>query len=93
MKLKIVVDKNLCIGAASCVTVSPAYFQLNNENKAVVVENGVSVEPDNRVYERVVEADNNQIAEIVLAAQSCPTTAVFVYNNETGERLYPLENI
>lgn len=32
---KIVVDWNLCIGAASCVAVAPGVFELDAENKAV----------------------------------------------------------
>ena len=33
---KIVIDRDLCIGAASCVAVSGATYELDNENKAVV---------------------------------------------------------
>jgi ferredoxin len=33
---KIVVDRDLCIGAASCVAVSGVTFELDEENKAVV---------------------------------------------------------
>ena len=33
---KIVVDRNLCIGAASCIAVAPGVFELDSENKAVV---------------------------------------------------------
>ena len=35
---KIIVDRDLCIGAASCVAVSPATYKLDNENKAIVVD-------------------------------------------------------
>lgn len=35
---KIIVDLDLCIGAASCVAVSPDTFQLNSENKAEVLD-------------------------------------------------------
>lgn len=34
---KIVVDRDLCIGAASCIAVSGATYELDNENKAVVI--------------------------------------------------------
>jgi ferredoxin len=34
---KIVVDRDLCIGVASCVAVSPATFELDGENKAVAI--------------------------------------------------------
>jgi ferredoxin len=33
---KIVVDRDLCIGAASCIAVSGETWELDNENKAVV---------------------------------------------------------
>lgn len=45
-KYKIKVIRSLCIGAASCVAVSPATFQLDNENKAVVQEGSADV-PEN----------------------------------------------
>jgi len=33
---KIVIDRDLCIGAASCIAVSGETYELDNENKAVV---------------------------------------------------------
>ena len=38
--------RHLCIGAASCVAVSPAVFQLDSENKAVVPDGAEDV-PEN----------------------------------------------
>ena len=35
---KIVVDRDLCIGAASCIAVAGLTYQLDNENKAVVLD-------------------------------------------------------
>jgi ferredoxin len=35
-KYQIKVIRKLCIGAASCVAVSPAVFQLDKDNKAIV---------------------------------------------------------
>lgn len=37
-KYRIKVDQNLCIGAASCVALAPKIFQLNQDNKAYVVD-------------------------------------------------------
>lgn len=34
---KIEIDRNLCIGAASCMAVAPEVFELDSENKAVVI--------------------------------------------------------
>jgi ferredoxin len=39
---KIVVDRDLCIGAASCVAVSGDTWELDNENKAVVTHADVA---------------------------------------------------
>lgn len=35
---KIVIDRELCIGAASCVAIAPGVFALDSENKAFVVD-------------------------------------------------------
>jgi ferredoxin len=34
----IVVDENLCIGAAPCVAIAGSVFQLNDEGKAIVID-------------------------------------------------------
>lgn len=86
MKLKVVVDPDLCIGAASCVTVSPSTFRMNEENKAFVLDHGE--EPGGPTYEREIEVTEDEKEEIILAAQSCPTLAIFVYDEE-GNQLYP----
>jgi len=35
---KIVVDRDLCIGAATCIATSPGTYELDGENKAVVID-------------------------------------------------------
>lgn len=45
-KYKLKVIRSLCIGAASCVAVSPSTFQLDNQNKAVIQE-GSTDTPEN----------------------------------------------
>ena len=35
---KIVVDQDICIGSAPCVTIAPGVFQLNDDNKAYIVD-------------------------------------------------------
>ena len=37
-KYKVKVIRSLCIGAASCIAVSPNIFKLDGENKAVILE-------------------------------------------------------
>ncbi len=35
---KIVVDQDACIGAASCVVITPGVFQLDDDDKAYIVD-------------------------------------------------------
>ncbi len=35
---RVEVDRDLCIGAAPCVVVAPGVFQLDEENKAVIID-------------------------------------------------------
>ena len=68
---RIFVDRDLCIGAASCIAIAPGVFALDSENKAVVTN------PQG--------ADNETI---LLAAQSCPTRAIVLFD-EKGNQIYP----
>ena len=36
--MKIVVDKNLCIGCGTCVVIAPKTFKLDKEGKAELIE-------------------------------------------------------
>lgn len=86
MKLRIVVDPDLCIGAASCVTVAPESFVLNTDNKAEVLDNGEA--PDGPQYERTVEMTEDEKQNLIVAAQSCPTLAITIFD-ENDVQIYP----
>lgn len=85
-RITVKVDPDLCIGAASCVTIAPETFQMNDENKAYVLDH--STEPTPRTYERVLEVTEAEKETIILGAQSCPTLAIFIYD-ENGVQLFP----
>jgi len=68
---KIYVDRELCIGAASCIAIAPGVFRLDGENKAFVYD-----------------AKGADDETILLAAQSCPTRAIILYD-ESGNQIYP----
>ncbi|MDH7476670.1 MAG: ferredoxin [Microgenomates group bacterium] len=59
---KVWVDRNLCIGAATCIAVAPKTFQLDKEGKAVILET----------------ADKEMIETIIEAAKACPVAAIFI---------------
>ena len=85
-KLTIKVDPDLCIGAASCVTIAPSTFILNAENKAEVLDHGSDAGSPS--YERMIEVTDAEQEEILLGAQSCPTLAIFIFD-ENGTQLFP----
>lgn len=68
---KIVIERELCIGAASCVAIAPGVFELDTENIAIIKD-----------------PKGNDDATVKAAAESCPTKAIFLYD-ETGKQLYP----
>ena len=68
-EVRIINDK--CIGAASCVAISPKTLKLNEKNIAEVISQD--------------DSDDNKL----LAAQSCPTSAVEIIDTTTGEMVWP----
>lgn len=36
--MKVRIDRDLCIGVSNCVAVAPTVFQLDKENKAIVLD-------------------------------------------------------
>lgn len=81
------VDRDLCIGAASCVAVYPEIFALDEESKAVILKKDGSQTSDHTSVDLLAcgEIDDDQL---LLSAQSCPTAAIFLYG-EDGTQLYP----
>jgi ferredoxin len=52
-RIHIEVDRGLCIGSGDCVDTAPDVFQLDSEDKAVVVD------PDGAPVDDVIEAASN----------------------------------
>ncbi len=71
--MKVEVKRDLCIGAANCIAIAPDLFELDQENKAVIKAGWESKVKDDVVME---------------AAKSCPTQAIFVYD-DAGKQLFP----
>ncbi len=84
---KVVVDRNLCIGAASCVVAAGEVFELDAENKAVMKLKG-SKKTSNATMKQELEAESINDETLLMAAQSCPTRAIFLYD-EDGKQVYP----
>ncbi|MFH0907109.1 MAG: ferredoxin [bacterium] len=65
--MKIKIDKNLCIGCGSCVSVCEDCFELTDDNKACVKQ-------DNQC-----NCDDECIKQVV---DICPVNAIEVENNK-----------
>jgi len=65
-KVKVRIDRNLCIGAASCVAVAPKMFALDNEAKAILLPT----------------SGEESFQSVVDAAKSCPVAAIFVEDEQ-----------
>jgi ferredoxin len=69
---KIVIDRKACIGAATCIVVSPKAFDLDEDGVAIVKEGALQ----------------SGDGELFVAAQSCPTQAILLYD-ESGKQIFP----
>jgi ferredoxin len=52
-QIHVTVDRSLCIGSGDCVDTAPNVFQLDEEDKAVVVD------PDGASVDEIVQAAGN----------------------------------
>jgi ferredoxin len=61
-KLIVHVDRDLCIGAASCIAVAPKTWALDNEAKAIFLDS----------------AEEESEQTIIDSAKSCPVAAIII---------------
>ena len=62
--MSVKVDRDLCIGAATCVAVAAKAFDLDTEAKAVILDS----------------ADEETREAIIEAAKACPTAAIIIHD-------------
>ncbi len=64
--LTVKVDRDLCIGAATCSAIASKTFALDEHGKAIIIET----------------AGADEDAKIIEAAQSCPVLAILIENEK-----------
>lgn len=60
------VDRDLCIGAASCIAIAPKTYALDNDAKAIILDTAVE--------------DSKEV--ILDSAKACPTAAIIIHNEK-----------
>ena len=78
-KIKIIYNRETCIGAAACAAMDPKYFEMDSEGKAVLKG---AKEIDGKF---ILEIDDND--DTYQAAESCPVRAIKLINLESGEEI------
>ncbi len=74
-KFKIVYDRDLCIGAASCVALNPDDFELDDEGKAIL--KGGEKNLKTGLYEKIIFKDKKfELRKD--ACESCPVRALWI---------------
>jgi ferredoxin len=66
---EIKVDKNKCVGAATCIIAAPKAFELNDRSIAVVKEDALKLSSE----------------ELLKAAQACPVKAITLVDEEGNQ--------
>jgi ferredoxin len=61
-KLTMRIDRNLCIGAGTCVAIAPKAWALDDEAKAIILD--------------TVESESDDV--LIEAAKGCPVLAIFI---------------
>lgn len=82
------IDRDQCIGAASCVAVYSEVFEIDDEAKAVLKLNSGDTTSD-RTEITALDVSSVDDDTLLLAAQSCPTAAIYLYD-ENGTQVFPL---
>lgn len=67
------IDRNLCIGAGTCVALAPKAWALDFEAKAIILDTS-SEESDQALMD---------------AAKGCPVAAITIMETATGKQLFP----
>ncbi len=82
--MRVKVDRDLCISAASCTALLPEVFELDDEGKAVIKSlKGAKTSDWTELTD--LPSDAKMVIE---AARSCPTNAIIVEDDE-GKQVYP----
>lgn len=82
--MRVRVDRDLCISAASCTALLPEVFELDEEGKATI-KNLKGTKTSDWTDLKDLPKELQLVLE---AARSCPTNAIIIEDDE-GKQVYP----
>ncbi len=84
MKLKIIYNRNACIGSSHCILSDPFNFALDNDFKAILID-GKEIVPG--IFEKIIETDSPHL--VINAAKTCTPKVIAIIDTETNKRIAP----
>lgn len=81
MKIKVSVDKKLCIGSGNCIVLAAKHFSMHSDGKAEVI---VSKKNGSTKQTAELEVSEKEKQKIVEAAMACPSQAISIHD-ESGK--------
>ncbi len=86
--MKILVDQELCIGAASCVVIAAKTFALNQEGKVFILNESKTYVRRNAAGEPIESEGTSgmDLRDIIVeGAKSCPVFAIKLFEDDGTE--------
>lgn len=83
--MKVEIKRDICIGAATCSALAPDVFELDEEMKAILKRTDGTKTAGPAEYADMAGTEET----IMEAAQSCPTLAIYIYD-DAGKQVFPL---
>ena len=80
---KIIYDRENCIGVAACVAVNPEAWDMDEFNKAKLLDGNFNEESGK--FERIIGEKDLKVN--IEAAQVCPVNIIHIIDLETGKEL------
>ncbi len=77
--IKVIHERNVCIGCCACESIAPKYWVMNKDNKADLI-GATKREGQEEVFILDLDAEDGNIE----AAESCPVNCIHV--EEKGQR-------
>lgn len=86
--MKIVVDRDLCIGAATCVVLAGKTFALDEEGKVYILNEDAaqSKKGDTGTVVESIQTDEMDVRDTIIeGARSCPVLAIKLFEDDGTE--------